>query len=93
MSRDADIQRERVELFALALRDRLSAGKGPAYEDLVAMINGLPGGQAQAMRLHYLEGIKLREVARRMGRHHSTVQSLLRTGAIRLGAMLLADAS
>lgn len=88
MSRDADLQRERVALFAEALRDRMSAGRGPGYEAIVAMIGELPEKQSAAMRLVFVEGLSIRKASRRLERHHSTVAGLIAAGTIKLGAML-----
>jgi RNA polymerase sigma factor (sigma-70 family) len=48
----------------------------------------LPGDQAQAMRLFYLEGLALEEIARRVGRSIGTIGSWLHRGRQRLAAEL-----
>lgn len=88
MSRDLELQRARVDLYAEALRNRLARGWSPDLDALTAAIRDLPELQAQAMTLVYIQGLSVRAAARAMNRHHSTVQGFITAGTLGLGARL-----
>jgi RNA polymerase sigma-70 factor, ECF subfamily len=59
---------------------------------LAKALEGLPEDQREAVRLRYLEGFLVREVADRMGRSTDAVVGLLRRGLERLRVLLPGDA-
>jgi len=54
--------------------------------DLVAALADLPPAQAEALVLHYFEGLPLQEIARRLGRTTAAVAGLLKRGLRHLRA-------
>ncbi|MEO1527567.1 MAG: sigma-70 family RNA polymerase sigma factor [Planctomycetota bacterium] len=89
-----DIRREQSmeqKLTASSMRlEGLLAGDGPTPSQNVAFgesviqiseaITELPDAQGDAVRLHYLEGMKLSEVARSLGKSTGAVAGLLHRG-------------
>ncbi|TWU08568.1 sigma-70 family RNA polymerase sigma factor [Stieleria varia] len=89
-----DIRREQSmeqKLAQSSMRlEGLLAGRGPTAsqqfvlgENVIQVadaINRLPGTQADAVRLHYLDGLKLSEVAEQMGKSTGAVAGLLHRG-------------
>ncbi|MEM9825869.1 MAG: sigma-70 family RNA polymerase sigma factor [Planctomycetota bacterium] len=89
-----DIRREQSmeeKLAQSSLRlGGILAGDGPTPSQVAALgenvvrvaeaIEHLPGPQSDAIRLHYLEGLKLAEVAERMERSKGAVAGLLHRG-------------
>ena len=89
-----DIRREQSmeqKLAQSSMRlEGLLAGNGPTASQQFAIgenvlqiagaINRLPDAQAEAVRLHYLEDMKLSEVAQRMGKSTGAIAGLLHRG-------------
>lgn len=89
-----DIRREQSmeqKLAQSSMRlEGLLAGDGPTASQRFALgenvmqvadaINRLPDTQAEAIRLHYLEGLKLSEVAQRMEKSTGAIAGLLHRG-------------
>ena len=88
MSDDRQLHRDRLALFALAIRDRRARGDHIGLADLTRAINQLPPKQAAVARLVLLEGKPVARAARDLGIHHSTAQEQMRAAAINLGATL-----
>ena len=88
MADDRALVRARLDLFALAIRDRRAAGDYIGVEDLARAIRQLPPKQAAIASLVYLEGKPVARAARDLGIHHSTAQEQMRAAAVNLGAAL-----
>lgn len=97
-----DIRREQSmeqKLAQSSMRlEGLLAGDGPSPSQHVAMgehvlkvaqaVNRLPETQREAIRLHYLEGMKLSEVAERLDKSTGAIAGLLHRGMKTLRAQL-----
>jgi len=68
--------------------DALDAGDAEAVADALGVLAAERPLWAQVLRLHYFEGYRLDEVARRMGRSHGTVRNDAQRARQRLLAIL-----
>ena len=85
---DREFTEARLNLFALAIRDRRARGGYIDLDELRRAIGQLPPKQAAVATLVYLEGKSVARAARDLGIHHSTAQEQIKAAGINLGATL-----
>ncbi len=67
--------------------------RAESVTELMQRLNGLPEMQAEAIRLRYLEGLKLPEIVERLGKSDTAVAGLLKRGLQNLRSVMRNDFS